>query len=103
MLRYSFKLILLSVTWFAMSISLSCADDDAALTLISIQGCKGCHILDEQGGTLGPKLDGIGSRLTFEQIKQKLINPEKTSKMPNYRHLTVKEQDLLIRYLSHLR
>lgn len=102
--KYSFFLLLLSgfITWT----SLSHATEMEAMNLIHIQGCKGCHGLDGKGGTLGPVLDGVGSRLTEEQLKQKLINPKKskpTSVMPDYRHLSTSELQLLTDYLAHLR
>ena len=86
--KYSFFLIALSC--FIIWTSLSYAAEMKAMDLIHIQGCKGCHSLDGRGGTLGPVLDGVGSRLTWEQLKQKLVNPKNnkpTSVMPDYRHL----------------
>ena len=86
--------------------SLSYAAEMKAMDLIHIQGCKGCHSLDGRGGTLGPVLDGVGSRLTWEQLKQKLVNPKNnkpTSVMPDYRHLSTSELQQLTDYLAHLR
>lgn len=106
MLRKNHPFLLLAFIYFIMSTSTSYAEDTTALDLIHIQGCKGCHRMNAQGGTSGPALDGIGKRLTYEQIKQKILNPKKnksTSTMPDYRHLTPIELDQLIDYLAHLR
>ena len=37
--------------------------------------CLRCHAYDDVGGTAGPRLNGVGSRLTREQILEALINP----------------------------
>ena len=102
--KYSFFLLVLSgfITWT----SLSYAAEMKAMDQIHIQGCKGCHSLDGMGGTFGPVLDGVGNRLTWEQLKQKLVYPKKskpTSVMPDYRHLSTSELQLLTDYLAHLR
>ena len=98
--------IILALFCFIASANTSYADDAAAMNLIQIQGCKGCHRLNEEGGILGPALDGVGNRLTYEQIKQKILYPEKqkpASLMPDYRHLTPIELDQLIDYLASRR
>ena len=81
-------------------------DDTVAMSLLHVQGCKSCHTLDDKGGTLGPVLNGVGNRMTHEQLKQKLLNPKKTTPttlMPDYRHLTPTELELLTDYLARLR
>jgi quinoprotein glucose dehydrogenase len=37
--------------------------------------CLRCHSFDDQGGTAGPRLNGVASRLTRQQILEALINP----------------------------
>ena len=37
--------------------------------------CLRCHSYDDVGGTAGPRLNGVGSRLTREQILEALVNP----------------------------
>lgn len=37
--------------------------------------CMKCHSFDDFGGNAGPRLNGIGKRLTREQILESLINP----------------------------
>ena len=37
--------------------------------------CMQCHAYDDYGGNAGPRLNGVGSRLTREQILEALITP----------------------------
>lgn len=50
------------------------------------QLCIACHSLEGQGGTVGPKLDGVGSRKTMHDIEVWLHDPAKVKPgtlMPN--------------------
>lgn len=75
-------------------------------TLISAQGCRGCHAINGVGGLLGPALDGVGTRLTATEIRQKLTYPKSSSpesKMPDFRHLPDSELVLLTEFFSNLK
>jgi len=37
--------------------------------------CLRCHSFDDMGGTAGPRLNGVASRLTRQQILEALVNP----------------------------
>ncbi|MGZ8524098.1 MAG: HEAT repeat domain-containing protein, partial [Chitinophagaceae bacterium] len=37
--------------------------------------CMRCHSYDDMGGNAGPRLNGVGGRLTRQQILESLINP----------------------------
>ncbi|CAN5881853.1 hypothetical protein BH23GEM9_BH23GEM9_26310 [soil metagenome] len=37
--------------------------------------CVVCHVLDGEGGPIGPALDGVGARLSAEQIRHKILEP----------------------------
>jgi len=46
--------------------------------------CRGCHILGEKGGSIGPNLSDVGSRLRPEWIAWQLIDPKAAgAKEPN--------------------
>jgi len=45
------------------------------VTLITEKGCIGCHVLEGKGGPVGPPFDGIGRRLTAEQIRRSILIP----------------------------
>ncbi|WP_457647426.1 c-type cytochrome [Profundibacter sp.] len=48
------------------------------LEVIDKFGCAGCHDLDGSGADVGPKLNGIGQRMSADQIKTAIINPNDT-------------------------
>lgn len=69
------------------------------------QTCVACHSLNNQGGAVGPKLDGVGSRLTAEYITNWLRDPSKIkadSKMPKF-PLTESEISELTTFLMQLK
>lgn len=59
-----------------------------ARRLINALGCKGCHKLEGNGGSLAPILDKIGSRMTRDQIRKHLAAHSESRKngfMPSYK------------------
>lgn len=56
--------------------------------LTASMNCKSCHIIEGDGGLIGPPLDGIGQYRTIDQIFRRLSGKEK-SKLPS--HFTVAE------------
>lgn len=43
--------------------------------LLTENGCIGCHVLDGQGPPIGPPFDGMGARLSAEQIRRGILDP----------------------------
>ena len=43
--------------------------------LITEKGCIGCHILNGTGGPVGPPFDGMGGRLSADQIRRSILQP----------------------------
>lgn len=41
-------------------------------------GCAGCHDLDGSEADIGPKLNGIGKRMTADEVKTAIIDPNAT-------------------------
>jgi len=79
------------------------ADEKRARQLMATQGCKGCHVFGGAGGTLGPGLDKIGTRMKRFQIRQKLLNPKidkPESIMPDMMHLETEELNILVNFLA---
>jgi nitric oxide reductase subunit C len=69
------------------------------------QMCIACHALEGQGGSIGPVLDGVGSRRDRAYIERWLKNPAEVkadTKMPK---LPLTDQDIveLAAYLSQLK
>jgi len=54
--------------------------------------CMRCHALGDYGGNAGPPLDGIGSKLSREQILEAIINPS-ARLAPGYGVVTVNLKD----------
>jgi ubiquinol-cytochrome c reductase cytochrome b subunit len=90
----------------ALAVPALAADDARARELINSLGCKGCHQLDGEGGTLGPALKGVGSRLKEKDIREQLLNPKAKnpkSMMPAFTSLPEKDLKILVEYLSSLK
>lgn len=79
---------------------------EGAVKLLNAMGCRGCHRLGGFGGTLGPSLDKVGTRLEADQLRQKLIEPQALrpgTKMPSYSHLKEADLEVLVKFLRNLR
>jgi mono/diheme cytochrome c family protein len=48
---------------------------------VAADGCTGCHKIGGKGGTTGPDLSHVGSKLTAAEIAAKIKNPK--AKNPN--------------------
>jgi nitric oxide reductase subunit C len=68
------------------------------------QLCIACHSLDGQGGVVGPKLDGVGARMTMNQIEVWLTDPSKVKPGTTMPKLGLSEETIreLAAYLSTL-
>ena len=69
------------------------------------QMCIACHALEGQGGSVGPALDGVGSRFDADYIKRWLQDPlaiKENSRMPK---LPLTDADIveLTAFLSQLK
>ena len=45
------------------------------MQLLTVNACIGCHAIDGAGPPIGPSFDGIGSRLTADQIRRSILDP----------------------------
>lgn len=96
------------------------ANLDIAIKLIKSSGCLGCHKIDSlnAGGIVGPDLSKVGLKLSFNDIKTSIIDPEQvistdcltaptcaSGLMPKTysESLTETEIDIMSDYLSKLR
>ncbi len=74
--------------------------------LVSANGCRGCHVIGEDGGSIGPSLNGLSERMSPEMIKAQLINPKTinpNSFMPSFVDLPEEDMTALVNYLSELK
>ena len=45
------------------------------MQLYTAAGCIGCHVLDGQGGAIGPEMTRIGARLSADEIRRGILEP----------------------------
>ena len=73
--------------------------------------CAGCHSIGGAGNKKGP-LDGVGAKLTVDQIRQWIVNPaEMTAKtkaerkpaMRSYPNMAESDLNALVAYLQSLK
>ena len=69
--------------------------------LVQRLNCLGCHTLTGKGGGRAPQWDGLGQRLSPEDIKKQIVSPQ--GRMPNFAHLKPEELETLVQYLSGLK
>jgi len=69
-------------------------------------GCFACHALKGEGGNLAAALDGVGTRLSPQQLQIALTYPRQLhpgAKMPSYAYLPPSEQEALVKFMEGLR
>ena len=79
---------------------------------VAAQKCSVCHQIAGQGNKISP-LDGVGKKLTAEQIREWIVNPKaaatahKSTKKPpmpeKYSKLAPAEIDALVAYMQSLK
>jgi cytochrome c2 len=100
------KLAVAAALSLALAAPALAADDARARELINSLGCKGCHKLGGDGGTLAPAFEGVGTRLEAEAIRRQLVNPKEVNPktmMPAYAHLPEKDLKALVDFLKSLK
>jgi glucose/arabinose dehydrogenase len=78
-------------------------------SVIADNNCLLCHRVGRDGGDIAPSLNGVGTRLTMDQMRAAIVSPPAKTKagtpnpMPSYGN-KLSEEDLknLLRYLSTL-
>jgi len=83
------------------------ADAEAlARRLLNSQGCKACHAFEDTGATSAPDLGNVGSRLSREQLRSTLVNPQHrhaAGRIADFSHLQEHEIEALTDFLSQRR
>ncbi|HUR87158.1 MAG TPA: c-type cytochrome [Solirubrobacteraceae bacterium] len=74
---------------------------EAGRQVVAQSGCLACHKIGHNGGTIGPDLTEIGSRLARQAIDRTLINP--TAPMPSYADLPAEKRTALVEFLAQLK
>jgi cytochrome c551/c552 len=71
--------------------------------LLNSQGCKACHRIEEAGAKTGPNLEKVGRRLSPEQMRATLVNPQKRhadGRIGDFSYLQDHEIEALVLFLS---
>jgi glucose/arabinose dehydrogenase/cytochrome c551/c552 len=78
-------------------------------SVIANNNCLLCHRVGRDGGDIGPSLNGVGTRLTADQIRAAIVSPPAKTRagipnpMPSYSNkLTDEDLKNLVHYLSEL-
>jgi len=74
---------------------------EAGRQVVAQSGCLACHKIGENGGTIGPDLTTIGSRLARQAIDRTLENP--TAPMPSYSSLPPEKRTAVVEFLAQLK
>ncbi len=99
--RRTFILSLLVFSLLAVG-AFAADDRSEGETIFLALGCRGCHRLGENGGSRGPALDGVGTRLAEARLRALLIRHDPQATMPSFSHLTEREREALLAYLRTL-
>ncbi|MGQ0685479.1 c-type cytochrome [Bradyrhizobium sp.] len=77
--------------------------------LMDESACTGCHLVNGEGGTVGPDLTKVAAARTPEEILRKMVNPAawttkgfEAGKMPSFEHLPEGERHEIVAYLVGL-
>jgi len=110
------RLVFVSALAIALVLPSPVAAQDSTLVeqgaaLYMDQRCKLCHSIDTEGNSKGP-LDGVGDRLTAEELEMWLLEPKRMTEktgatrkpdMPAYPRLSEVEIDGLVAYMLSLK
>lgn len=98
------RIFILSPLFFSLLAVAALAADDRpeGETIFLALGCRGCHRLGAEGGSRGPALDGVGTRLAEARLRELLIRHDPQAAMPTFNHLTETEREALLAYLRAL-
>jgi mono/diheme cytochrome c family protein len=69
-------------------------------------GCLACHAHNGPGGKIAAPLNGVGARLTAEELALVIAYPRQRhpgAKMPSYAYLPQAEQAALVEFLQSLK
>lgn len=84
---------------------------ERGMTVYIDQKCAVCHAIGGKGNAKGP-LDGVGSKLTAEEIREWVVNPAEMTKktkaerkppMRAYPNLSKEDLDGLVAYMASLK
>lgn len=109
------KLALLTVIVLGVSAGSAAAQDraliDKGIKVYADQKCAMCHAIDGKGNAKGV-LDGVGLKLTADEVREWMVNPAAMTKktnatrkplMPAYPKLSKDDLDAVVAYMMSLK
>lgn len=77
-------------------------DDGPARKLINSQGCKACHALEGDGGSLAVSFEEMRAHLTRSETWSQLVNQEQrhgNGAIPDFGHLSDADLEALVEFI----
>lgn len=100
------RAVAIIVVFAAVAFVTVAAQADSKGEQIFKQKCAMCHIVNGNGGIIGPDLTKVAARLKEGSLKIQLENPKKknpSSSMPSFKTLAKADMDALMGYLKTLK
>jgi cytochrome c2 len=100
------RAILVIAAFIAVALVTAAAQAAAKGEQVFKEKCAMCHVVKGKGGTIGPELTKIASKLKDKEILAQLENPKKrnpSTSMPSFKTLPKADMDALMGYLKTLK
>lgn len=106
-----FAVSLLGVLMLAWPEAAAARQVEKGAAVYAAQKCSICHSIDGKGQAKGP-LDGVGSKLSVDEIREWIVNPAEMTKKTNatrkpvmraYPKLPKEDLDALVAYMASLK
>jgi cytochrome c oxidase subunit II len=96
--------------FLGLALAVSCGGSPppppAGAELAERLGCFACHALHGRGGSIAAPLDGVGGRLSRQELDLILTYPRRLrpgARMPSYAYLPPAERQALADFLEHIK
>ena len=110
-LRISTAIAVLGLAWAVPAGAQDATQIEHGKTVYAAQKCSICHSIEGKGQVKGP-LDGVGSKLSTDEIREWIVNPAEMTKktkaerkppMRAYPKLAKEDLDGLVAYMASLK
>lgn len=110
-LKISTAIAVLGLAWAVPAAAQDAKQIEHGKTVYAAQKCSICHSIEGKGQVKGP-LDGVGSKLSTDEIREWIVNPAEMTKktkaerkppMRAYPKLAKEDVDGLVAYMASLK
>lgn len=110
-LKISTAIAVLGLAWAVPAAAQDAKQIEHGKTVYAAQKCSICHSIEGKGQVKGP-LDGVGSKLSNDEIREWIVNPAEMTKktkaerkppMRAYPKLAKEDVDGLVAYMASLK